>query len=1328
MKKILPLLLFIAFYHASSAQKLWPQEQLNRLWAQRNPELLEKYAYLRPVSNYLAFCTQNGKTGLVDSTGKVILKPLYNFGHRYEGTELLIVGANDKRGAFNLHGKQVLPLKYTRILPLKTLIWATTATDTLLFTAQCKRVNNPKLEQVLTDRSKENNGYFSASAGSQKWGIVDSQGNWVIQPEFNYVDECYKNDVYWIGATDTGKVLLHPATQWRSSRTWNTIQVITPNGFWAKKEDENTFSFFNFEEKKVSGVLELDHPGHSSTFRIVEKDEKKGLMTADTTMALSLVFENIRIIWNYYSPTTGYEVVFAVKDTAGERLFDGENWLSPKSFRWVERYRNSQIIGFTADSAFIYNEKGAVLQALNLPDGKLLNKKWLVSKINRDSVWHIDLGWIKVPGDAYEFYGVKEGLIIHYTYNSSSLMNDAGKIVLEHADAISNHFGIFGGSDMEADWGMDMGIIAKTKNESIQYQKGILYGWAMADGSHTEPASYERIINMGSGSFVVQKNLLYGLVSVQGEVLVPIEYTDQKTKQWGENRTVFLKKGTFWYLFDAKTGKQLTSEKLLGGTFDCSTGLSWGLTATGWQVFHSTTGKPILPTPVPEVIQGCYRGYVYKKNEKYGVIGLDGKVLVPFEWDTIVNCKNPPWGYKSGKISVWSGEFNRKFETEAAELRVNEGFITIRRDSLWYLIRPESSTCSTKGYKNIVDLSVPIGQSDDHQWDVLSAYSQECTTLTADTLLLYARGFMEVQNGIEHYIYQLSSGKKIPFRYEKVEELHPYFLTKNGAKQGLVDANLREILPCKYSNIRVLDNDPNFILTTLNDSTGLYYKDGSVCIPEDNYEPNSFRSPDRVHYSFMKGGQTGYYSKSKRQWTFPVVDLIYPKEELIQLTQDLFKIRVNGWYGIMDQKNQSVLPPEYNSIDKYFKSETVLLRKGGKCQRFNPTTRQLDTTLYDDIRIGVNGFALCKVGIMNYLYKNDQLVFKKDSQQMDLLHRDLIRFRDPVTHLYGVLDTAGRVLQRAELEWIDFEEYDSKILFAQKGGKTGAFSLKMELVLPFEFNELQSKRGIGYLLSKNNKMGFYDEEGLQILPPQFETIKVGENATHFVADSDGLFRFYDRNGQLLHNTTWEDANVYSDGLAAVKKDGLWGYINVNGQVIIPLEYQYASKFNARWGLKDALVVTDHQYKVIDKDGHHMDKISLKDIFSTDNWYSFEPKLQIESPSNTRAYTENPFEKIGSGNGYLVAKSWNSGKVGLVDFLGEWAILPQYADIRMNDSFHYRQALACVSNGTKWALLGRDLKPIGDFQYDSIAQSGDGLFLVKKGKNAFKIDEKGAVVR
>lgn len=66
-------------------------------------------------------------------------------------------------------------------------------------------------------------------------------------------------------------------------------------------------------------------------------------------------------------------------------------------------------------------------------------------------------------------------------------------------------------------------------------------------------------------------------------------------------------------------------------------------------------------------------------------------------------------------------------------------------------------------------------------------------------------------------------------------------------------------------------------------------------------------------------------------------------------------------------------------------------------------------------------------------------------------------------------------------------------------------------------------------------------------------------------------------GTIKIKLQYEDARRFSEGLAAVKKDGLWGYIDKSGRVVIPFKYTYAGDFKR--GV--AVVMTD---AIIDPNG------------------------------------------------------------------------------------------------------------------------------------------------
>ena len=55
--------------------------------------------------------------------------------------------------------------------------------------------------------------------------------------------------------------------------------------------------------------------------------------------------------------------------------------------------------------------------------------------------------------------------------------------------------------------------------------------------------------------------------------------------------------------------------------------------------------------------------------------------------------------------------------------------------------------------------------------------------------------------------------------------------------------------------------------------------------------------------------------------------------------------------------------------------------------------------------------------------------------------------------------------------------------------------------------------------------------------------------------------FIDENGNEIIPLQYNSAKSFSEGLAAVKREDKWGYINKAGEIIIPFKYTQASSFS-----------------------------------------------------------------------------------------------------------------------------------------------------------------------
>lgn len=128
------------------------------------------------------------------------------------------------------------------------------------------------------------------------------------------------------------------------------------------------------------------------------------------------------------------------------------------------------------------------------------------------------------------------------------------------------------------------------------------------------------------------------------------------------------------------------------------------------------------------------------------------------------------------------------------------------------------------------------------------------------------------------------------------------------------------------------------------------------------------------------------------------------------------------------------------------------------------------------------------------------------------------------------------------------------------------------------------------------------------------------------------FKYYEneRTGALVAGvfcTIYEITDVFSEGMAAVQRDGLWGFIDTRGILVISCEYRSYSKFTE--GVAACMHYKDETYLYLDKQG--------KNAFP-----------QLETGLNSSIYMAYPFSE-GYARIYTIANSYIIDRSGCILF-------------------------------------------------------------------------------
>jgi hypothetical protein len=172
---------------------------------------------------------------------------------------------------------------------------------------------------------------------------------------------------------------------------------------------------------------------------------------------------------------------------------------------------------------------------------------------------------------------------------------------------------------------------------------------------------------------------------------------------------------------------------------------------------------------------------------------------------------------------------------------------------------------------------------------------------------------------------------------------------------------------------------------------------------------------------------------------------------------------------------------------------------------------------------------------------------------------------------------------------------------------------------------------------------------------------------------------------------FEDGLSFHEGLAAVKVDGRWGYINKSGAFAINPQYFNALSFQEG----RAFVRTpSFEWEYIDKSGNIIRTLDTPDL------------SDFESQSNA----------FSSGRALVI--NFNTNQYGFIDKEGNIAIGYQFAEAR---AFH--EGLAAIKISDSWGFIGTDGSTVISPRYIETGNFGDGLVPVRENTNVWGYADK-----
>ena len=371
----------------------------------------------------------------------------------------------------------------------------------------------------------------------------------------------------------------------------------------------------------------------------------------------------------------------------------------------------------------------------------------------------------------------------------------------------------------------------------------------------------------------------------------------------------------------------------------------------------------------------------------------------------------------------------------------------------------------------------------------------------------------------------------------------------------------------------------------------------------DNYDENHNIWYEKDVLKVKKDGKYGLINNSGKELLACSYDEITPISEI----KNSYIIKQGENVGLADNTGKVIINPIYKEIKalgKDYKEGYITVNTENMYGVIDFTGKVILDNIYEDVKnIAKDKKYVVKESETYKVISQDGTVVL-DSGFDDIVSIDGNNIIIKKGNNYGVINSSKEIKISASYEELKYMYSDYYI--AKKSGKYGVIDINNEEKLSFEYINIYYNEDAGFIEAEkaeeintliynsnfelkltgiisevNSEKGYFRirvGEEYKYYNFKFEeknSFDVLSTNTLFISKKDGKYGYVDKNGNIIVDYIYDDAteqNTY--GFAAVQKNGKWGSIDKKGNIIQQPEYSlnnnYKIDFVGKWHICEDL--------------------------------------------------------------------------------------------------------------------------------------------------------------
>lgn len=220
---------------------------------------------------------------------------------------------------------------------------------------------------------------------------------------------------------------------------------------------------------------------------------------------------------------------------------------------------------------------------------------------------------------------------------------------------------------------------------------------------------------------------------------------------------------------------------------------------------------------------------------------------------------------------------------------------------------------------------------------------------------------------------------------------------------------------------------------------------------------------------------------------------------------------------------------------------------------------------------------------------------KKGKVVIPIEYLDVVPFYDNLAYVMnfdrrGIIDTNGNFVIPMDSGFVAYHGYANDLIVVSsiEAYKMGLMNKSGEMVTDYIFDEL-GRFSEGLCKAYKDYFGYINSKGIYVIEPKFDEAKEFRESRAFVAeynrDTDKYkWAIIDTDGVFISTFMFDEPKYFSEGLAAVKQENIWKYVDNSGKIVIDDNFTFAGTFKN--GLAFVISLDGRKY-FINKNGERV---------------------------------------------------------------------------------------------------------------------------------------------